>query len=96
MPPGRDRTWSPRRRNPRHLCRGGRQATACAEREILEQYRPAQLNEQQLQHILHDMVQALQERTPKQMGVIMKRLKETYEGQYDGALASKLIKELLA
>ena len=70
--------------------------TACAEREILEQYRPTQLNEQQLQHILHDMVQALQERTPKQMGVIMKRLKEAYEGQYDGALASKLIKELLA
>ena len=26
----------------------------------------------------------------------MKRLKEAYEGQYDGALASKLIKELLA
>ena len=73
-----------------------RYVTACAEREILEQYRPLQLNEQQLQHILHDMVQALQERTPKQMGVIMKRLKETYEGQYDGALASKLIKELLA
>lgn len=70
--------------------------TACIEKEILESYMPVQLTELDLQKIVGTMAQALPERSPKQMGVLMKQLKEQYEGRYDGALASKVIKAVLA
>ena len=73
-----------------------RYAAAVKEKEILELYLPVQLNELQLQKIVGTMAQALPERNPKQMGVLMKQLKEQYEGQYDGNLASKVIKAVLA
>ena len=66
------------------------------ERSILESYLPVQLTELDLQKIVGTMAQTLDDRSPKQMGVLMKKLKEQYEGQYDGAIASKVIKAILA
>lgn len=73
-----------------------RYANAVQEKTILEQYIPVQLTELELQKIVGTMAQALPDRGPKQMGVLMKQLKEKYDGQYDGALASKVIKAILA
>jgi len=66
------------------------------ERIILDRFMPAQLTELDLQKIVGTMAQELPERNPKQMGVLMKQLKERYEGQYDGTVASKVIKAILA
>lgn len=65
------------------------------EKDILTGYLPTQLSELELQKIIGTMSQSLPEKSPKQMGVLMKQLKEQYEGQYDGALASKVIKAVL-
>lgn len=69
--------------------------TARSEKEILECYLPSQLSELELQKIVGTLATDLPDRGPKQMGVLMKQLKEKYEGQYDGALASKVIKAVL-
>ena len=70
--------------------------TAQAEKLVLETYLPKQLSEAELKVAIADLIGALPEKNPKQMGVLMKQMKERYEGQYDGQLASKLIKEALA
>lgn len=66
------------------------------EKEILNRFLPVQLSELDLQKIVGTLAQALPERNPRQMGVLMKQLKEKHEGQYDGALASKVIKAVLS
>lgn len=65
------------------------------EKTILESYLPAQLSEAELQAVLANLVDSLADRSPKQMGAVMKQLKAIHEGTYDGALASKLIKGML-
>lgn len=72
-----------------------RHETALAEKLVLETYLPKQLSEAELKVAIADLIDALPEKNPKQMGVLMKQMKERYEGQYDGQLASKLIKEAL-
>ncbi len=72
-----------------------RRDTAQAEKLVLESYLPTQLSEAELKVAIADLIDALPEKNPKQMGVLMKQMKERYEGQYDGQLASKLIKEAL-
>ena len=69
---------------------------ALAEKSVLETYLPKQLSEAELKVAIADLIDALPEKNPKQMGVLMKQMKKRYEGQYDGQLASKLIKEALA
>lgn len=73
-----------------------RHETVLAEKLVLETYLPKQLSEGELKIVVAGLVGALAEKGPKQMGVLMKQLKEQFEGQYDGQLASKLIKEALA
>jgi uncharacterized protein YqeY len=41
-------------------------------------------------------VGALADKSPKQMGVVMASLKARAGGQYDGAMASRLVKAALA
>jgi len=65
-----------------------------AERGVLEQFLPKQLSEAELKIVLADIID-VGEQKPN-MGQVMKDLKSKYDGQYDGALASKLIKEMLA
>lgn len=70
---------------------------AVAEQElvVISRYLPTQLTEQQLIAAIDTIITGLLSRDPKQMGVVMKNLKENYGGCYDGALASKLIKQAL-
>jgi uncharacterized protein YqeY len=72
--------------------------TALAERAWLASYLPTKLDESQL----HDLIAAiakdlgLEKIGPKDMGSIMAGLKSRAPGQYDGAMASRLIKALSA
>jgi len=60
-----------------------------AERNILNSYLPTQLNREELE----DIIGALH-RDGKNMGEIMKHLKENYVGLYDGKVASEIAKSL--
>lgn len=65
------------------------------ERSIVSQYLPQQLTSDQLKGILESLTNELNAHTLREMGKIMKVLKERFDGQYDGALASTLIKGML-
>jgi len=66
------------------------------ENEFLTQYIPLQMTEEELRETVQLRIRTLDEITPKLMGTVMKWLKDNYVGQYDGALASKVVKELLS
>ena len=69
------------------------------EKEILLELMPEmpkQLSEDELRAEIQKVMKELSLSGPKAMGVIMKELKTRFEGQYDGAMASKISKELLA
>ena len=61
---------------------------------ILEKYMPQQLTESELK-IAIDAIAKQHAYTIKDMGKIMGELKEKYSGQYDGKLASSLVKIVL-
>jgi hypothetical protein len=73
-----------------------RNAIAIQENVILQGYLPAQLSEDQLNSLIGTLLEKAIK--PTNQGVIMKGLKEVVAGQYDydGALASKLVKDALA
>lgn len=66
-----------------------------AELTILNQYLPAQMGEETLRQIINEEVINNGYSDMKDMGKIMGFLKNNYDGQYDGGLVSKLIKEIL-
>lgn len=66
------------------------------EKALLSTFLPKQLGEDELRHILSTFVSNLEDKNPKAMGKVLASLKEQFAGQYDGALASKITKELLA
>lgn len=68
---------------------------AIEEKKILESYLPTQLSEIELMAVVDQIISTLADRSPKQMGVVMKRLKELHDGQYDGKIASGIIKSRL-
>lgn len=70
----------------------GRVAKAIHEKKILESFLPKQLTEDELRAIISA---ELNKDGPKQMGRIMSALKTSYAGLYDGAVASRIAKELL-
>jgi len=59
------------------------------EKGIIDSFLPQQLTEKEIKVILG-------ESGLEDMGQMMKFLKENYSGQYDGKIASKVVKELLA
>ena len=61
------------------------------EKALLVQYLPRQLSQDELIFRIHDLIAYGANTLP----LIMNKLKEKYPGQYDGAMASKLAKELL-
>lgn len=74
--------------------------SAVAEKAILEQYLPNQLSEEQLQILIEGIVITCSADTPTgpirpKIGDVVKRLKAQYDGQYDGAVASRIIKAVL-
>lgn len=64
--------------------------------ELFSVYLPQQLSEEQLTNIIAAEVAKLDSPSMRDMGKLMAILKTEYDGQYDGALASKLVKSLLA
>ena len=69
--------------------------TAIIERELLTKFLPQQLSEEQLKKEVEQIAQTIENLSAKHMGLIMKQLKEKFEGQYDGSIASKVVKSFL-
>lgn len=66
------------------------------EKEILDGYLPKMLSEAELSSAIDEIVTTNGFSTMKDMGNAMKILKEKYPNQYDGKLASTLIKSKLS
>ena len=77
---------------------GDRCDAAWAEIELFESFLPKQLSEAQLKPIIQEIIELRSVGVPgvlPKMGTVIQDLKAKYEGQFDGAMASKLIKEQL-
>lgn len=66
--------------------------TSALEATILETYLPKQLTEDQLKMLIAQLVEDKNYTSIKDMGKIMNDLKNEFGGQYDGKIASTLIK----
>lgn len=66
------------------------------EKEVLDSYLPKMLSESELATVIDSIVSENNFSTMKDMGNAMKILKEKYPNQYDGKLASTLIRTKLA
>lgn len=62
---------------------------------VLMNYLPKMLGEEELHSAIDDIVAELGASSMKDMGNVMKLLRERYAGQYDGKTASEYIKEKL-
>lgn len=71
-------------------------ARALAEKAILEGFLPRAVTGAELEGVIQSIVATLSERSARQMGVVMKSLKEQLAGAYDGNEASALVKKALA
>lgn len=67
-----------------------------AEIAILEQYLPAQLGEAEIRARAQAVITELGATDQKAMGPVMKRLTADLQGQADGALVSRVVRELLS
>ena len=67
-----------------------------AEMTVLEGHLPSQASEAQIREQVERLVGVLDERSPKQMGALMAKLNSAFEGNFDKALASRIVKEALA
>lgn len=66
--------------------------TLVREREIIESFLPKQLTETELTAI----VQSLRESNPElSLGDVMKHLKSEFSGQYDGKMATSVVRKLI-
>ena len=64
--------------------------------EVIREFLPKQLTEQEIRDIIVNIVQETGSTSIRDMGRIMGELKSEYAGQLDFALAGKLLKELLS
>lgn len=65
------------------------------ERDVLDLFLPKQLTADELKEIIGGFVAANGIAGPKGTGLVMKMLKEQYEGLYDGKVASDIVKTVL-
>jgi uncharacterized protein YqeY len=63
--------------------------------EVLEQYLPQQISDEELREAIVDLIETNNVQSMKDMGFIMTELKAYYPGQFDGSTASKIVRELL-
>lgn len=64
--------------------------------EYIEKFQPKQLTIEELTDIISGIAATLTDKSPKQMGFVMKKLKDSYDGMYQGNEASKIVKEILS
>ena len=67
-----------------------------AERSLFESFLPKQMTTNELSQIIANAISETCAVSPKDMGKVINLLKSKYEGQFDGAMASQLIKAALA
>jgi uncharacterized protein YqeY len=66
------------------------------EKIVLQQYLPKQMNDVELRKAVTEIVEDMRGRASQvNMGMIMGALKNAFEGQYDGKMASAIIKEVI-
>ena len=78
---------------------GGRPELAAAERaeiEIVKEFLPRQIGEDELRRICADVIAEMGASSLRDMGAVMAVLKERYPGRIDFSRASTIVKELLA
>lgn len=78
---------------------GGRPELAAAERaeiEIVKEFLPRQIGEDELRRICGDVIAETGASSLRDMGAVMAVLKERYPGRVDFSRASAIVKELLA
>jgi uncharacterized protein len=66
------------------------------EKEIIEQYLPKQLSDDELKAIIEEVVGSMQDVTPAQMGQIIGAVKAKTAGSADGAKIASLVKERIS
>jgi len=66
-----------------------------AEKKILENLLPKQLTESELVQVVDEILNDMKSRTssPINMGMVMSALKLGFDGQYDGKMASNIVKK---
>jgi len=64
--------------------------------EILEKYLPEQLSEEEIKKIVQEAIEKVGAKDIKDMGKVMAELMPKIKGKADGALVSKIVKELLS
>lgn len=65
------------------------------ELKIIESFLPVEKTKEELESIIESFLQET-DGTKKAMGIVMKKLKENFAGQYDGKMASEILKTKLA
>ena len=64
--------------------------------EILEKYLPKQLTKEEIIELVKESIKNTKATTPRDMGIVMKDIKEKVAGKADGKVVSDIVKELLA
>ncbi len=64
--------------------------------QILEQYTPQQLNEEEIKELAQDTIAEVGASSPQEMGKVMKVLMPKVQGQADGSKVSAVVRSLLA
>ena len=77
------------------LVPGPTRDTYLAEKQLLETFQPKQMGEEELTAVIKGIAEEVGATSPKDMGKVMGALKLAYDGQYDGKLASQLVKAAL-
>jgi uncharacterized protein YqeY len=67
-----------------------------AEQNVLNKFLPTQLSDQELETKIVEFIVNLQATTIKDMGKVMKALKDAHGGLYDGSKASMIFKSTIA
>lgn len=65
------------------------------EKEYLDEFLPKMLTNEELTSTIDSLIESVGAKSMKEMGLVMKELSSKYSGQYDGKVASSIIKEKL-
>lgn len=66
-----------------------------AELEILNNYLPEQMNEEEIRNIVSDTIRELGAKSPSEMGKVMRVLVPKLKGKADNSVVSRIVKEEL-
>lgn len=66
-----------------------------AELKVIEAYLPQQMDRSELEKIVKDVIVAVNAKSPKEMGAVMKEVQARTAGRADNKMVSELVKALL-